>query len=279
LSEIMWFSVDRLPKRRILPSLLLLPLFLLVSCSDTPDTPSMDEYLTRVTELGSYDENVRKQALLAIRASPPKPTKAALRSILKGEVPGNWTPLIRVTIAALLATWEDEETGEIDKSGLPELIEALRGPDVSLRRLAVETLPLIGTDAVNFVLDVLKSGQTENRMDAAVVLGRMLQREQNAAAGRALLSVNLQEEPSAEVRMAVMINLAEWKSREAVDGFIAALTDPDEQVRAFAWQQVKEREKPPVEFEPKGEIAKRTEQVQKIRAWWQGARKKKARKS
>ena len=239
----------------------------------------MDEYLTRVTELGSYDENVRKKALLAIRASPPKPTKAALRSILKGEVPGNWTPLIRVTIAALLATWEDEETGEIDKTGLPELIEALRGPDVSLRRLAVETLPLIGTDAVKFVLDVLKSGQTENRMDAAVVLGRMLQRDQNAAAGRALLSVNLQEEPSAQVRMAVMINLAEWKSREAVDGFIAALTDPDEQVRAFAWQQVKERENPPIEFEPKGEIAKRTEQIQKIRAWWQEARKKKARKS
>jgi HEAT repeat protein len=228
----------------------------------------MEEYLTRVNQLDSYDDDIRERAIRAIRRSPAEPTKAALRAILEGDVSGNWSDRVRVTIAAILATWEDEETGAIDSTGLPELIEALRGPEASLRRMAVDTLPLFKAEAVRYVADVLKSGQRANREAASIVLGKMLQEHQLAAAGRALLEADLKDEESAEVRMAVVINLAEWDSDEAIGGFIEALTDPDLQVRSFAWDRIQDRADPPLEFDPRADFAPRAEAVQKIRAWW-----------
>ena len=64
----------------------------------------MDEYLTRVNQLASYDEEVRMTAIREIMASPREPTVAALRAILEGNVPGNWNPRARVYVAVILAT-------------------------------------------------------------------------------------------------------------------------------------------------------------------------------
>ncbi len=239
------------------------------ACTTTQEPPTLDEYLNRVGQLGSYDKGVARNAVEAIRSSPPEPTKAVLRSILQGDLPGNWSQLTRVRIAELLAKWRDETTREVDKTGMPELIEALRGPEASLREVASDTLPLFGADAVPFVADVLKSGgQPANRMEAAMVLGRIVKRTQNPTAGRALLKANLKDEESAEVRMAVMLCLAEWRNKQAAEGFIEALTDPDWQVRNFAWDRLKERTDPPLEFNPSDDFAARAEGIQKLRAWW-----------
>ena len=161
-------------RRRFWPSLVVL---LLYACSSTDEyQPTMEEYLTIITDLGSYDDEVRRKAVKSIRRHPRTATVDALRTVLKQ---GSWELRVRVTIATILATWEDETTGEIDKSGLPDLIEALRGPDAGLRRLAVETLPAIGHDAIQYVKDVVTSGGRANRTDAAVVLGMMLQQNQD----------------------------------------------------------------------------------------------------
>ncbi len=243
-------------------------------CSNEERVPSMDEYLTLVTDLGSYDNEVRRKAIRTILSRPQQPTKAALRAILRGDVPGHWNQRERVTIAMILATWEDEETGEVDATGLPELIEALRGPDASLRNMATEALPLLGRKAVPLVKDVLRTGQKENRIAAAKVLGLMLERNQEEAAGLALLGTSLKDEPDSEVRMAVVINLAQWKSPKAIDGFIDALTDPVDGIRFFAWQEIKRRCKPPVAFNPQDEMAARAEAIQKLRAWWRQEKKR-----
>jgi len=248
-------------------------------CKNEEHLPSMDEYLTLVRDLGSYDEEVRRKAIRTILSRPQTPTKAALRAILRGEVPGRWTPRQKVTIACILATWEDEETGEVDATGLPELIEALRGPDASLRRMAKEALPLLGERAVPLVRDVLQTGQKEGRLAAAEVLGRMLEEKQIAQAGRALLNFGIKDEPDPEVRFAVVLNLSFWKSPEAVEGLINALTDPNQGVRYFAWQELKRRCKPPIPFNPRDEAGLRAEAVSKLRASWEEERRRRLRPS
>jgi HEAT repeat protein len=243
----------------------LLLLLVLGGCSNTSTVPSMEQYLTIVTRVGSYDEAIRRDAIRQIRSHPREPTVAAIKTILEE---GSWDLRVRVTLAAILATWPDEHSGEIDKSGLPDLIEALRGNEASLRRMAVDTLPLMGRDAVRYVQDVLVSGDKPNRMDAAVILGMMLQENQEASAGRALAEADLSSEVDPEVRMAVVINLAEWRSPQAIPAFIDALTDPNEQIRAFAWAQITARSEPPVEFRIHGDFPDRASAIQKLRAWW-----------
>jgi hypothetical protein len=253
------------------------PFFLCVLAACSGPDRRMDQYATLVTKLGSYDDEERNAAIRKIRGGPPVETKAALRAILKGEVLGNWNERVLVSVAAILTTWEDEQTGEVDTTGLPELIEALRGPDDSLRRIAAEVLPLQGIAAVPLVKDVLTSGQRPNRMDAAVILGRMLGRNQEPAAGQALADVSLADEESPEVRMAIVINLAEWKNEEAAKGFLNGLTDPDEQVRTFSWLQIKKRLKPPYDFNPREDFAVRGESIRLLRAWWKEREKKKGK--
>ena len=71
---------------------LLLLLAVCAACSSTEEM-TLDEYLNRVGQLGSYDKDVARNAAAAIRRSPPEPTKAVLRGILQGELPGNWSQL------------------------------------------------------------------------------------------------------------------------------------------------------------------------------------------
>ena len=138
-------------------------LFLCVVAACSTEDRRMEEYAGLVTKLGSYDEDERNDAIERIRSSPAEPTKAALRAILNDEVPGNWGARARVSVAAILTTWEDDQSGDVDTTGLPELVEALRGPDESLRRIAAEVLPLLGSAAVPHVKDVLTSGQRANK--------------------------------------------------------------------------------------------------------------------
>ena len=69
-------SITDLPLRRFGPSLLL---SLCAACSAT-DEVTLDDYLNRVGQLGSYDTEVARNAAIAIRQSPPEPTKAVLRA-------------------------------------------------------------------------------------------------------------------------------------------------------------------------------------------------------
>jgi HEAT repeat protein len=216
---------------------------------------------------------VRRSAIKQIRSSPAEPTKAALRAILNGDVEGSWNDRVRVNVAVILTTWKDEQTGKVDTTGLPELIEALRGPDDGLRRLAAEVLWLVGAPAVPHVKDVLRSGQQANRMEAAVILGRMVEENQEATAGEALLGFPLGDEESPEVRMAVVINVSAWRSPRAVAGLMDGLTDPDLAIRSFCWDRIKERCRPPVAFNPRDDFAPRAEAIQKLRAWWKDEQK------
>ena len=51
-----------------------------------------------------------------------------------------------------------------------------------------------------------------------------------------------------------------------VEGLLDALTDPNEDIREYAWREL-ERKNPPVEYDPFEEPAKRAVVIQKLRDW------------
>ncbi len=243
---------------------------LCAGCSSDEKEFSTEDYLGVIRQLGNYDKTVVKESIQQIMQHPRTPTVAALQSTLRD---GQWELRVKVHIAYILAKWPDPQTGRIDKTGLPEFIEGLRCPESDLREISRELLPLFGADAVAPVADVLASGQKANREAACEVLGRILGDTQDRAAGEALRG-RLMSEEDREIRMALVINLGLWQSQEAIEGFINALTDPEEGCRVYAWTELKKRATPPVQFDPLGEVGVRSDAVQKLRAWWtkKGAR-------
>ena len=225
---------------------------------------SPEDYLGILRQLGSYDRTVVQEAVRQIMRHPRSPTVAALQTTLRE---GRWDLRVKVQIARILAIWPDPQTGQIDRTGLRELIEGLRSPESDLREVACALLPLFGPEVVPHVADVLASGQKANRYAACEVLGTILRDTQDRGAGEALRDRIMKEEDR-EVRMLLVINLAGWTNREAIGGFINALTDPDEGCREYAWLEIKKRADPPVEFDWRGSVARRSDAVQKLRSWW-----------
>jgi len=137
----------------------------------------------------------------------------------------------------LAFTQIESQMPQLRKSGLPELVEGLRCAESDLRRMAEEPLGLLGAEAVPYVEDVLVSGQKANRRAAAAVLGRILKETQERKAGQALAK-RVKSEEDREVRMEVIISLSLWRSEEAVDSLLDALTDPEAGCREFAWREI-----------------------------------------
>lgn len=255
---------------------LLLGCLPLGGCSNSDELEPIppEEMLSIVAELGSYDRDVQETAFKTIRVNPREPTVAALREILNTGL-GNFDLRVRVHIALLLATWPDENNN-VDKAGLPDLLEALRSPNDHLRRKAESVLPLFGRAAVRPVADILSSGQKSNRMSAVTVLGNILRDKQDPQAAQALQEV-LREEKEAEVRIYVLIKYAQWASRDVVEGLLIGLTDPNEDIREYAWKELA-RKKPPHTFDPFDAPAKRATVIQQLGAWWSTQKGKHSRR-
>ncbi|HAK95771.1 MAG TPA: hypothetical protein DCM87_12445 [Planctomycetes bacterium] len=254
-------------RRRMPPLVLAACLGLLVwpGCGSSDERElSPEDYLGILRQLGSYDRTVVEESVRQIMRHPRAPTVAALQTTLRE---GQWDLRVKVQIARILAVWPDPQTGQVDRAGLPEFIEGLRCPESDLREISGALLPVFGAEVVPHVADVLASGQKANRYAACEVLGAILRESQDRGAGEALRDRIMKEEDR-EIRMLLVINLALWKSREAIEGFINALTDPDEGCREYAWMEIKKREKPPVEFDWRGTVGQRSDAVQKLRSWW-----------
>ncbi len=254
-------------RRRSSPLVLCACLGLVVwpGCSSSGERElSAEDYLGILRQLGSYDRTVAEEAVRQIMRHPRAPTVAALQTTLRE---GQWDLRVKVQIARILAVWPDPQTGQIDKTGLPNLIEGLRCPESDLREISRALLPLFGAEIVPHVADVAASGQKANRYAACEILGAILEESQDRGAGEALRDRVMKEEDR-EIRMLLVINLALWKSQDAIEGFINALTDPDEGCREYAWLEIKKRAEPPVAFDWRGTVGERSDAVQKLRSWW-----------
>ncbi len=266
-------------ERWTLPPLLFCFILLFAGCSNTGEQEPipLEELLGVVKQLAAYDPGKREEAMRKIRVHPREPTVAALREILQQRLEG-FDLRVRVHIAAFIATWEDD-AGNVDKTGLPDLVEALRSSNGYLRTIAREVLPLLGGVVVPPVKDVLISGgQKESRMAACEILGRLVREKQNPEAARALQDMLL-EEKDHDVRMFILINYAKWENKAVVEGLIDALTDPNEDIRGYAWQELERRktvvrDMPQVEFHPLDPLAKRSEIVRRLRSWWEDEKRR-----
>jgi HEAT repeat protein/beta-lactamase regulating signal transducer with metallopeptidase domain len=129
--------------------------------------------------------------------------------------------------------------GDTNSAAVPALLEALKDPEVAVRRAAAQSLAnLEDIRTVPGLIEALKDADKEVRVSAAGGLGNL--RDERAIDGLILLL----KDPVPEVRAAAVEALGELHSAKAIPGLTAALTDDSKEVRRSAVSALGDMENP-----------------------------------
>jgi HEAT repeat protein len=167
---------------------------------------------------GQEESHQDYRSALAL-AAIGKPAVEGLRGLLKERKEN-----VRAEVAMALG-----RIGPDASAAVPDLIAFLNDPSLRIRREAAKTLGLIGSSAIDRLIDASKSETVIVRIGAVEALGFELKTEVRAT--QAL--IDRTRDPAAEVRSAAVLALARLKIAEDTLSPIAldALRDDDEQVR------------------------------------------------
>ncbi|MBN1444179.1 MAG: hypothetical protein JXA90_15820, partial [Planctomycetes bacterium] len=251
---------------RLTVSALLAAALLACSCSSSEEkeltlTEFLEENSTLIGDLGSYDNEKRREAYNRLKQLPREQGINVCLGLLMEKKINN--PRAEVVLARCLADWRDRRAIEY-------LFSYLALQDLGDVRMAAEGLEVFLDDPR--VVAVLRDKVTspvlqERRIATEILRGPPDRRPDNEVVE--LFAAQYKSEKDPEIRARFLFTIGGSRHPRKA-GFLAdALTDADEGLRALAWRFLqKEPQLPPeFDFDPGAAPADRADAVARLRLW------------
>ncbi len=247
---------------------LLALLFVATVCLGCRSTPDDSEILASIRDttlipmLGSYNEAEQNQAIQSflnnLEKYPDEIAKILVTSI-SDPVYSDRTKLVAACLLALLR----------DDRGIEILLTNLGADSEGTQDLVRRHLRSYGPRIIPVVAEILNTGNTRARLNAAIVLDDLAQENRVKECYESMWN-RLEHEPEAQVRFVLIAGLAKDERTIAQRRLLLSLTrEPDDLNREIAWGALKERLPIPADiiFEPAASVETRKTQVARLTHW------------
>lgn len=234
----------------------------LVACGGTEEreptlTDFLEENSTLIEDLGSYDNEARREAVNRIKQLPRQQgINVCLALLREGEINN---PRAEVVLARCLADWRD-------RRAIDYLLSYLALQDQGDVRLAKEGLRVFRTDprVVAVLSEKVKSPVLQERRTATEILS-----ESTSKQVVELFAEQYKNEQDPEIRALFLFSIGGSNHPRKVEFLSEALTDADEGLRVLAWKFLQDCEglPPNYNFDPGGSPAERADAVAQLRMW------------
>jgi|GEM_PF-1231962 hypothetical protein len=233
---------------------------LLVSCAEHEEkkTPSqiIDENSTILRQLGSYVDAEQRQGVARIRKLGRDQGTAVALYVLADQSLDDYR--VEVVLARILADWREPRA-------IPYLLQCINLQDEGASRIAAEGLVAFGDEprVIDALAELLSLPSTHDRQIAASVLQRI-------SSNRVLdlFMERYKAETERDIRGIFVVKLISSRHPKRSAFLVEALADPDEGIRALAWQALqKSPALPKVAFAAAGPMENRAKDVAALRIW------------
>ncbi|MEO8030746.1 MAG: M56 family metallopeptidase [Gemmatimonadota bacterium] len=231
----------------------------------TSYSPVTADAMTPVIQVSDTDSTVatpahRERALTELRLAADRDAIRANRFMTSGQLAPLRAELVaksramaamRVDMRPALASARSgrlfaqldaergRQRGDTNSAAVPALLEALKDPEVMVRRAAAQSLTnLDDIRTVPGLIEALRDSDKEVRTSAAQGLGNL--HDERAIDGL----IGLLKDPDPEVRAAAVEALGELHSQKAIPGLSAAMRDDNKDVRRAAIEALNNMEAP-----------------------------------
>ena len=237
----------------------ILCVLILTGCGGPPERQTPAEWVKENTlilsQLTSYREDERQLGAQRFLNLGKEQGSEVVVYFLNDPVVKD-DPRATVMLAWLLSRWQD-------RRGIPYLLDALsRGQELEV---VIDALRVYGENRriLDRLRETVSSSDRNVRSASTLVLSEM-----GGASTLEIVAKRMKGEPDSDIRGQFLLAILEAKpSPHRRELLVDALTDPDLEIRRFAWTGLTQEKGVPLIYDPKADLAARSQAIGGLRRW------------